>query len=86
MMREPAGRVEFLAKQVLGRSFDAREALIVQRAQADYLAHYNLHPEEAKKLIATGASLPDAKLPAPELAAWTMVANQVLNLDEVLNK
>ncbi|MBY0504212.1 MAG: DUF1553 domain-containing protein [Bryobacteraceae bacterium] len=86
LLRLPAGRTEFLARQVLGRPFDARETLIVQRAQADYLAHYKLHPAEAKKLIATGASVPDAKLSAPELAAWTMVANQVLNLDEVLNK
>jgi len=86
MMREPKQRMEFLAQQVLGRSFDAREAQIVQGAQADYLAHYQQHPEEAKKLIATGASVADAKLSAPELAAWTMVANQVLNLDEVLNK
>jgi hypothetical protein len=86
LMHEPAGRVEFLARQVLGRAFDAREKLIVDRAYADYLAHYKAHEDEAKKLIQTGASQPDAKLPAPELAAWTMVANQVLNLDEVLNK
>jgi hypothetical protein len=26
------------------------------------------------------------ELPADELAAWTMVANLILNLDEVLNK
>jgi hypothetical protein len=28
----------------------------------------------------------DASIPTPELAAWTMLANQILNLDEVLNK
>jgi hypothetical protein len=86
MLQTPIGRVDFLAKQVLGRTFDLRERQIVDRAYADYLAHYKLRQDDAKKLIATGASKPDAKLPAPELAAWTMVANQVLNLDEVLNK
>ena len=29
---------------------------------------------------------PTAKFPAAEIAAWTMVANQLQNLDEVLNK
>jgi poly-beta-hydroxyalkanoate depolymerase len=86
MMHEPTARVDFLSKQVLGRTFDVRERQIVQQAYADYLTHYKANPADAKKLIATGASTPDAKLPAPELAAWTMVANQVLNLDEVLNK
>ena len=86
LLREPAAPVDFLARQILGRTFDLREKQIVQRAYADYLAHYRASPAEARKLVATGASVPDAKLPAPELAAWTMVANQVLNLDEVLNK
>ena len=31
-------------------------------------------------------SKPDAAIPEPELAAWTMVANEMLNLDETLNK
>jgi hypothetical protein len=86
MMRTPTGRVDLLGRQVLGRTFDVREKQIIDRAYADYLAHYKAHPDDARKLIATGASVPDAKLPVPELAAWTMVANQIFNLDEVLNK
>ena len=43
-------------------------------------------PEDAKKLIAFGESKADPKLDASELAAWTMLANQLMNLDEVLNK
>ena len=38
------------------------------------------------KLMAMGESPQDGKLSAQELAAWTMVASQVLNLDEALNK
>jgi hypothetical protein len=33
-----------------------------------------------------GDSPADTNLPAPELAAWTLVASQVLNLDESLTK
>ena len=29
---------------------------------------------------------PDAMLPATELAAWTMTINELMNLDEALNK
>ena len=40
----------------------------------------------AKKLIAVGESKPTDEVPAAQLAAMTMVANQLMNLDEVLNK
>jgi hypothetical protein len=37
-------------------------------------------------LIATGETAPDPDLPVPELAAWTLVASQILNLDETLTR
>ena len=43
-------------------------------------------PEEAKKLIEVGDSDPPASLTPAELAAWTMVANLILNLDETVTK
>jgi hypothetical protein len=49
------------------------------------LEHYRKEPALAEHLIATGDSKP-AKLNAPELAAWTMVASTVLNLDETITK
>ena len=42
--------------------------------------------EDAKALISVGESKPDASLPEAEFAAWTMLANELMNLDEVLNK
>ena len=32
------------------------------------------------------ATPPDATIPAPELAAWTLTASQILNLDETLTR
>jgi len=52
----------------------------------DMLAHYKADPKAATELIAVGESKPDATLNPQELAAWTMVANLILNLDEVLSK
>jgi len=40
----------------------------------------------AKALIAIGDAKPDAKFDPTELASWTMVANLILNLDEVVTK
>ena len=42
--------------------------------------------DKAKKLIAVGETKPDGSLNPSELAAWTMIGNLLLNLDEVLNK
>jgi hypothetical protein len=48
--------------------------------------HYAANAEDAQKLISVGESKPDATLNAAELATWTMLVNELLNLDEVLNK
>ena len=41
---------------------------------------------DAKKLLSTGDSQADEALPTVESAAFTMLASQILNLDESLNK
>ena len=43
-------------------------------------------PEAATALVAVGVDPPGNGVPAAELAAWTMVANLILNLDAVLTK
>ncbi|MBP3954442.1 DUF1553 domain-containing protein [Gemmata sp. G18] len=79
-------RIDFIAKLLLARSFRAEELAIVTDVLTNLRSHYKAKPDEAKKLIAFGESKADAKLDPSELAAWTMLANQLLNLDEVLNK
>ncbi len=53
---------------------------------ANQRASFGKDPAAARSLIAIGEAKPDAKIPATNLAAWTMVANLILNLDEVLTK
>ena len=38
------------------------------------------------RFAAVGDSKPDKKLKVPELAAWTLIASEVLNFDETLTK
>ena len=65
---------------------DATEVETLREALADLRAEYAGDRDAAKKLISIGETKADEKLDAVELAAWTMLANTVLNLDEVLNK
>jgi len=80
------GRVEHLAKRLLARPLRAEEGKVVAASLADLSAYYQAHPAEAKAVVSVGESKPDPALDAPTLAAWTMLCNEVLNLDEVLNK
>ncbi len=43
-------------------------------------------PTTAEALLLEGEHKSDAALNPVELATWTLMANQLLNLDEVLNK
>ena len=81
-----AERVDFLAKRLLARPFRTEETAVVIQSQAALLKHYKAKPDDAKKLIAVGESKPDPRLDPAELAAWTMLINVLLNLDEVLCK
>ena len=78
--------LDFLSKRILARPFKTEEERVVQASLADLTAYYTAHPAEAKELIAVGDSKADAKLDPAKLAAWTMLTNEILNLDEVLCK
>ena len=82
----PEARAKFLFERASGRPPNSADLKDLVRAFRNQLAHYKDNAEDAGKLIAIGENEPDPKLNPPELAAWTMVANLVLNLDEVVNK
>ena len=57
-----------------------------QTLHAQALAGFTREPEQAAQLIANPDLPPPATFSAPDLAAWTAVANVLLNLDETLMK
>ncbi len=79
-------RLDFIARRLLARPFKAEEQKVVRGVLEELLTHYKAHAEDAGKLIAVGESKADPKLDASTLAAWTMIVNQLMNLDEVLCK
>jgi hypothetical protein len=77
-------RVRFLYRTVLSRLPQEQELRIVERAFEQQLAYYAAAPDLAKKVVLNGESAPNPSLPTTELAAWTMICNLVLNLDETV--
>ena len=80
-----AARLDVLTGRLLARSFDDAEKKIAMESLATLRSWYAEHADEAKQLVDVGASTPKAVDPV-ELAAWTMLANQLMNLDEFLCK
>ncbi len=80
------GRLASIGQRLLCRTWRAEEVKILEASLAELRAHYAAQPADAQALLKVGESPADPALPAPELAAWTMLCNQVMNLDEVLNK
>ncbi len=79
-------QIQFMAARLAARGLDDREMTLTHKAHQDFLSYYDSHPDQARKLIAEGESKADASLSPAELAALTMTANQLFNIDEVLVK
>jgi hypothetical protein len=78
-------KIEFIAERLLARPLSGDETAIVKKSLADLSEWYKAHPDDAKQLISVGDSKPRAVDPV-QLASWTMLTNELMNLDEVLCK
>ncbi len=84
--KDDPARVAEIFRRCTARLPAPEEGELLLKRLANLRNDYGQEPAAAKKLIAVGESKPDAKLAAPELAAWTGIALLVLNLDETLSK
>ncbi len=78
--------IDLMARRILARPLKTAEVEVVSGTLRDLLAHYTGHPADAAEVLKHGEAKPDPELAAPRVAAFTLVANQLLNLDEALNK
>lgn len=84
--RTPEDRVRFGLKLVTAHPPAAEQIAALTRLYTDELARYAAD-EKSAKLLATDPLGPlPAEMKLPEAAAWTVVANVLLNLDGVLMK
>ncbi len=83
---EVSDTISYFANRLLFRPLTAPERQILEREYRDLMVHYDSHPAEAARLLGVGAHAAPWGASAPRLAAATMLANQMMNLDEVLVK
>ena len=79
-------RLNFMAERLMSRPLKPEELKVARSSLNDLLASYKDAPDDADELLEVGESKADESLDPPTLAAYTMVANEMMNLDEVLNK
>jgi hypothetical protein len=81
-----AERLTYAFRCVAARAPTREESTLLADALATHRAHFAKNAEAASQVIANGESKPSTTLPVPEFAAWTMVANLLLNLDETITR
>lgn len=79
-------RINFLYRTVVSRTPNAEEFALVEKAFASQKALFDGDKDAALRAIKVGESLPANIAPPAEFAAWTMIANLVLNLDETVTR
>jgi hypothetical protein len=82
----PQERIVYGFRLATARPPDASELDVLKRQFQTHLAEFQQDEQSAQRVVEAGESPRDASLDVHELAAWTMVANLVLNLDETLTK
>jgi hypothetical protein len=81
-----SGRIAFVFQLALSRKPSAQETKVLRDLLSLQLANYRKDKQAASELLHVGESKVDDKLDQSELAAWTMVASAILNLDETVTK
>lgn len=79
-------RITWAFIRATGRKPDAAELQKLAAGLQSRLLRFQQSPEAAKQLVNQGESKPNSQLNPAELAAYTVTANVLLNLDEVVTR
>lgn len=82
----PTSRIEWAFQLGTSREPTSSEISVLLAAYQDHLATYQADEAAAVGLLAVGESKRDESINPAELAAWTMVASTILNLDETVTR
>jgi hypothetical protein len=82
----PGERITWAFRLALARQPSASELAILEQNLARHLDQFRERPGAADQLLLVGEAPRDVKLDSSELAAYTVVANLILNLDEMVTK
>lgn len=78
------GRLNLGYRLLLGREVRSSEVVVLDSIFREQLKEFRAEPDKAKKLLEVGDSKRNEALDQAEHAAWTVLGNLMLNLDEVL--
>jgi hypothetical protein len=79
-------RINRMSEILVAHEPPAPMAVALEGSVHQMQEHYSRDPKAAHALLEIGEKRRDASIPEPELAAWTIVASEMLNLDETINK
>lgn len=77
-------RIDYAYRRALARPASPEETAAITELLDQQTTRYSTAPEDATKAITFGDSKPPGDLNPAELAAWSLVANLILNLDEAI--
>ena len=81
-----AERAEHAFRVATSRRPTAEEREVLLQVYRENRERFREDPDAAKQLIEVGDSEPSGSLDTCDLAAWTVVANLILNLDETITR
>jgi hypothetical protein len=84
--KRPEQRIALMSEILLAHDPSPQTAGVLEKSLAQMEKHYSADPAAAHKLVEVGEKPRAPSIPETELAAWTMVASEMLNLDETLTK
>lgn len=79
-------RLDLISLRLLNRKMAADERATVKTTFESAKAYYEEKPEQARRAIEIGEMPVDETLSETELAAWSIIANQIFNLDETVTR
>ena len=79
-------RISRMSEILLSHDASPEMTATLENSLRQMQQHYSKEPKAAHSLVTVGEKKHDASIPEPELAAWTMVASEMLNLDETIDK
>ncbi|MBI4623252.1 MAG: DUF1553 domain-containing protein [Verrucomicrobia bacterium] len=80
----PEQKIDFMAERLLTRPLPPGQRQVLLKSFDSFRQSFS--ELRAKEFVTVGESPVDSALPTRELAAWTVVASQLLNTDQALNK
>jgi uncharacterized protein DUF1553 len=82
----PRQRIDRMGLILLSRVPPPQMAEVLENSLGEMQKRYAANSKDARALVSIGEKERGSSVPMSELAAWTMVASEMLNLDETLNK